>query len=148
MVAYRWREFIKPAYALPLVAAMLFVLLFPDTDLLFVIICAALVPSLECDTGMVARVLGSGPIYSLGLWSYSIYILHVRFNPVRSSAQRLLQAIHLPLASQCAIGLSVSAVVACAALTYRYIELPSRIFLRDLFSLRGGRLLESEPAAP
>lgn len=39
----------------------------------------------------------------------------VRFNPVRSGAERLLHPIHAPMAPQLAIGISTLAVVACAA---------------------------------
>jgi peptidoglycan/LPS O-acetylase OafA/YrhL len=148
LVAYRFREVFKPSHSLTLTMALMLVLLFRGSDVLFVIICAGLIPSLANDKGLVARGLSSKLIYSLGLWSYSIYIIHARFNPVRSSAERLLLTIHAPMASQLAIAISTLAIVACAALTYRYIEIPGRRLLQKLFSLRRGPSITRDPAAP
>jgi peptidoglycan/LPS O-acetylase OafA/YrhL len=148
LVAYRWRDFFKPAYSLFLVVALILVLTFRGSDVFFVLVCVALIPSLAGDTGLVARALSSAPIYALGLWSYSIYIIHARFNPVRSWAERLLLAVHAPMAPQVAVGVSTLAVVVCAALTYRYIEIPGRSFLRKMLALRRGSSIAKEPAAP
>jgi hypothetical protein len=44
--------------------------------------------------------------------------------------------------------ISTLAVVACAAVSYNYIEKPGRIILQELLSLSRGRPIDKEPAAP
>jgi peptidoglycan/LPS O-acetylase OafA/YrhL len=133
LLSYRWRAYFKSIYAAPLTGAMLIVLLWPGTDLIFVAICFALIPSLSHDEGIVAHLLGSKFVFTLGVWSYSIYILHARFNPVRTETERFLVRWHVMWASQFAVLVSTCAVVLCAALTYRFIEKPGRSLLRRVF---------------
>lgn len=126
LVSYRWA---------PLCAALaLFSLLFPSTDVLFVLLCTPFVASLSADRGPVARLLASPPIYALGVWSYSIYILHARFGSVRLGFAHLLDKLHSPAPEPTAIVLTTGVIVICAALTYRLIEKPGRMLLRRAFS--------------
>lgn len=148
LASYRYRRRIAAGWSVPLALASVAVLLLPGTDILFVLLCAALIPSLMWEKGLVAKVLGSGPVFTLGVWSYSIYILHARFNPVRAGAERLLTGRHVPAAPALAILASTSLVIVCAAVTYRFIEKPGRDALRKLFASPTSRPVRQEPSAP
>jgi len=146
LIAFRFRAYVSSGWSVPVFIAMVGVLMAPSTDLIFVLLCAILVPSLATDQGRLAAVLGSAPVFSLGVWSYSIYILHARFNPVRVAAERVLTHLHCPASANLAIAISTALVILCAAITYRLIEKPSRNALRQAFQIRRGGSMRTEPA--
>lgn len=122
---------------LALCLAGLALLALPGTDVLLVLLSAALVAALAAGQSLPARVLAAAPAYWLGTVSYSLYLVHypVRwaFGPaVRAGLDRLGAPKPGALASVLLIGISL----ALAALAYAWIERPGR----DLSRLAAGRL--------
>lgn len=118
------------------------------------------------ETGAVSQLLRTKPFRALGLWSYSIYMVHSIYYLVllRNGPRVLEQVLHAPLMANVphegelrpvlavggmygtdlvAIGYLV-AVVATAAITYRFIEDPAR---RWFYALPIGQLRKVAPAA-
>lgn len=148
MVAYRWKGSVSASWAFPAVLLILAAMAFPATDLLLVGLFALLVMSLAADQGVVARALGSSAVYRLGVLSYSIYLLHARFNPLRTGSARLLTRLHVPLAEFIAIAITVCVIVALAGVTFALVEKPGRNAVRRLLELRRGGAIERDPPAP
>ncbi len=148
LLAYRWQDRVGATVTLPLVVLIIATLLFPGTDVLLILLFMLLVMSLSEDTGLVARILGHKVCYVLGDLSYSVYLLHPRFNPVKVALQARLRSYHVPWADPVGIVLTLPIIVACAAVTYTVIEKPGRRFLRSVFELRTSRPIEQEPSAP
>ena len=63
-----------PSAVLAVVILVLFA--FPQSDPLLVLLFPLLILSLCSDRPVIARFLGSGLIYRLGVWSYAIYLVH------------------------------------------------------------------------
>jgi peptidoglycan/LPS O-acetylase OafA/YrhL len=103
------------------------------------------------DQGAISKVLRSSMLQKLGLWSYSIYMIHtILFQVTKMGVSFIGQKAHLNLvgwhnqdklmllgtpdqAILPALILTVS-VVPVAALTYRFIEKPAMNAARDLLS--------------
>jgi peptidoglycan/LPS O-acetylase OafA/YrhL len=114
--------------------------------------------------GLVTRMLESRPIQALGLWSYSIYIVHaVIFYAVGIMLQAGGKILHLPIISEgfggsrvfstghvlidLAIIVALLAIsVAVSSVTYRLIEKPFMVSEKPE-ARRGIRTGQSEPAA-
>jgi peptidoglycan/LPS O-acetylase OafA/YrhL len=96
------------------------------------------------ERGAISRRLSAAPFRQLGTWSYSIYMIHMLMLTLLMVALRILQRMfHLPFRSTVTNGVTVFdlgsmllndavviglllAVVSAAALSYRFIEVPSR----------------------
>ena len=122
---------------LALCLAGLVLLALPGTDVLLVLLSAALVPALAAGQSLPARVLAAAPAYWLGTVSYSLYLVHYpvqwAFGPaVRAGLDRLGAPKPGILLSVLLIGMSL----ALAALAYAWIERPGR----DLSRLVASRL--------
>jgi peptidoglycan/LPS O-acetylase OafA/YrhL len=85
------------------------------------------VPLAALAGGPVSRLLASPPLHYLGLISYSIYLVQY---PVQRVVHMLLRSRWGeqldPAVAATALALTVVAVVALSALTYRFVELPAR----------------------
>ncbi len=139
MVAFRASRLnIRPPLLGPalllLCAAIVGLLAFPNTDLLIVLLCVPFVALLGVSDTLVGRAFSCGPVYWLGLVSYSIYLDHrlvetALHNPITEwlTASRVPHAFTLTIPILC--GLSI----ACAGVTFRYIEEPCRDAVRRLF---------------
>lgn len=136
MLAYRGHKYVSAVFAGPLSILLIGTMLFPTSDWFLVVISAFLIASLSEDKGFLAALLKSSWIYNIGVWSFSIYMIHARFNPIRSVTEKLLLSVNFPLASQFAIVSTIGVLIFCAALTYRYIEKPGRVLLGRLFAYR------------
>lgn len=99
-------------------------------DFLAVLIFPVVVVAVAQNHGRVDRWLSRPGLHFLGVISYSIYLIHNAFRP---AALALLQAWHpQPLSAPPALLfalLASLAVIPFAWLTYRWIELPSRVWL-------------------
>jgi len=109
----------------------------------FPLVAGALIYVLSFDQGGVAAVMRLPALQKLGLWSYSIYMIHTFiFQLMRMAASVIDQKLHVKLiawhngekllllgspqqAVWIALALSVVLVVPLAALTYRWIEKPA-----------------------
>jgi peptidoglycan/LPS O-acetylase OafA/YrhL len=110
-------------------------------DILLIPVFAWIVLSLALDGGSVARALSWRPLHLLGLWSYSIYMVHplvlkVEMQVLLRSGDRLQSLPYLVAVSAAAL----LVVVLLAALLFRWVEVPAR---RALYA----RLDRRRPAA-
>jgi len=94
---------------------------------------ALLILSVGADTGPLAHVLKASGLQRLGLWSYSIYLMHMPlllfFGNFASRAQGALQSSLVLLAF-------VAVLLAVSAFTYRYVEDPMRAWFNRLAASR------------
>jgi peptidoglycan/LPS O-acetylase OafA/YrhL len=116
------------------------------------------------ERGAVSRAMASRPIEALGLWSYSIYMVHVAITDlvfwlvagIEKIAHVTLRADfpgisevplitigHNPWLGDAMCPLYLAVVLAVSALTFRYIERPGRDFFNTI-ALRRRRLQPAE----
>ena len=148
LLAFRWRDRVGAAFCAPVVCVTAVALCFPGTDVLLVGLFMLLVMSLSEDRGAVARILGHKFAYGLGILSYSVYLLHPRFNPVKAALQRVLERHGMPFATSIGIGLTIVVILLCAAVAYFLVEKPGRNLVRGALQFRTTRPVEQEPSAP
>ncbi|QPF86052.1 acyltransferase [Bradyrhizobium genosp. L] len=121
----------------------------------FPLLAAIVIYVFSFDQGIVSALMRTSPLQKLGLWSYSIYMIHTflfqvmrmvgsylshKLNPdliVWYNDDKLLQLGSPGTALVLALVLSVVLVVPLAALTYRWIERPAMDFGRGLSRWRG-----------
>jgi len=121
----------------------------PLTDSFLVMLFPALIISLSLQRGLLAQVLSTRVVYALGVWSYSIYLIH---GPL-SDLCRVLAAnptLHsLPGAVTALTVVLMVIVVTLSALTYNAIEKPARSQLqRFMFHKRSPSSLGSKNHEP
>ncbi len=153
MVAYRLsglrRVRTAPGWAAAALGlALCGLLALPGTDVAIVLLCVPLVALLASAGGGVAAVLAWGPIYWLGLVSYSIYLDHrLVERALHDPVAKLLAASGIPHAFSLTIPVLCAVSIGCAGITYRLIEEPCRNAVRRLFNQRRAPI-EGEAAAP
>ena len=107
------------------------VLLLLRIDLLVALTFPFIVATTGHNQGRVSAFLSRPTLYFLGNISYSLYLIH---NPFRPAELALLQALHpAPLGASAALVyafLGSLSVIPFAWLTYRWVEQPSRDFVR------------------
>jgi peptidoglycan/LPS O-acetylase OafA/YrhL len=135
-----------------LVAVFVIVTPLGGPQYLFPLLAATVICVFSFDQGRISALLRSPALQKLGLWSYSIYMIHTFiFQIMRSAASFLGHKLHLELvtwhnddklvivgtpdqALGAALVLSVVLVVPVAALTYRWIEKPAMDAARKALS--------------
>ncbi|ESQ80091.1 acyltransferase [Asticcacaulis sp. YBE204] len=129
MVAFRFRALIPSRAALLILGVSLLLLAWRPSDLILVGLFALLVMALSTDEGPVAKALGSGAAYKLGLWSYAIYLIH---DVVLFAVYRTLPKFGLALPGERIHWLwaSIAVTIALSALAHYGFEKPSRNGLR------------------
>ena len=105
----------------------------PGTDVVIVGLFPLLILGLAWDKGVVARILGSWPFHSLGVLSYSIYIIHQYFTHGVDLGENLLSRSHPQSARLLATLSATLLVMAAAALVFHAVERPSRLIVRRIF---------------
>jgi peptidoglycan/LPS O-acetylase OafA/YrhL len=102
-------------------------------DLPAVLLFPALIISIALNQSRVARFMAHPLLYSLGLISFSVYLLHQPFRPLELE---LLRAWHpVPLTGPAALlfaFLGSLSVLPLAWVAFRYVERPGREFIRRL----------------
>jgi peptidoglycan/LPS O-acetylase OafA/YrhL len=96
-------------------------------DLVIVALFPVMVLCLSRNPGVVARIFANRVIYSLGVWSYAVYLLHPMFQQPRDLMNDTLGA-YMPR-DVAAISSSSTVVVLLLVLScvlYKYIEVPGR----------------------
>lgn len=126
----------KPHASMLLSMAVLGMACVPTADPYIVLTFPALVASLSLHRSGVSIFLGSRAVYSLGVWSYSIYLVHRPFGLVQEILTRQLSIIVPWGAGVLATGLTLLVVLAISATTYRVIEKPCRSLLQSLLGVR------------
>jgi peptidoglycan/LPS O-acetylase OafA/YrhL len=105
-------------------------------EVMIIPVFALLVGLLQCDRGILARVLQSRPFAFLGLISYSLYMVNYPiFMMLDSVSKRLVDpgepGLHR-LAGDCVLFVVVPAIVFIAWLSFGWIEAPGRLLGRRL----------------
>jgi len=101
--------------------------------------------SLAPQTGGLARVLSARIPYTLGQWSYSIYLIHDKFSHPAIALQQFL-AEYLPFASVVASLIMAGVVIACSAATFICVERPMRRWLQK--KVKGVTILQNAEPVP
>jgi len=100
-------------------------------DLLVALLCPFVVVATAMNRGYFARALSGGVPYSLGLISFSLYLVH---SPLRPLASKLLWTVHPgpvgPLAALSFALIGSLAVIPLAWVCYRAVERPGRTVVR------------------
>jgi peptidoglycan/LPS O-acetylase OafA/YrhL len=111
-----------------MVASMILVLVFvPKSDLIIVLLLPMLIIGLSADRSPVAALLALPIPYTMGLLSYSIYLVHL---PILLTLKHWLEPRGLPHSGYI-IGIGTLALLLpVAALTYILVEHPCRRILR------------------
>jgi len=156
-LVYELRLASKPRLEIPnvleafcVVLVIMFVLSKPVGDLQFVfpLLAGIVIYTFSFDQGLLSQVLRSRPLQRIGLWSYSIYMVHTFvYQVLKMGVSFIGHKTHLELvgwhneekmvflgtpdqALLPALILTVVLVVPVAALTYRWIEKPAMDFAR------------------
>lgn len=108
-------------------------------DLAIVLLFAVLVLSLVGNRGVVAAALNARPLVWLGEISYSLYLLHglVQYVTTRVLVQGFDVSDRGKLAASTSFLLTagmVTVTVGLATMTYRYVEVPGRRFVRQAWT--------------
>ena len=130
-----------PASGVLIAGGIAALLMRPGTDLFLVALFPPMVLALALGTGPVQRFFGCAPVFLAGELSYAIYLLHARFLRPRD----VLDAKLIPLFGEAAPVITMIAIYAAlligAWLAFRWLEKPSRAYVR-----RAERLIR--PTAP
>lgn len=124
---------------LQLVAVVLLAVVFAVVDaapgIAFVLpfVFALLILSVCADQGPLAAVLRPQPFQLLGLWSYSIYLMHM---PLLLFFENIARRFESPTGKLLVLVAFVASLLAISAWTYRYIEDPLRAWFNKLATRR------------
>ena len=127
-----------PAWVL--LTFILVLLTLPRSDLAVVFVFPLLIISLVLNIDIGNRILSSDPLECLGRLSYSIYLVHSLMSGLLTRVHSILENGGVSHAQTIAAVVSIVAIVPCAYLTYRLVEIPGRRWLTR-------RLSASRPVA-
>jgi len=112
-------------------------------DALLIAPLAMLIFSTQTDAGALGRILTIRPLVLLGLWSYSIYMLHISVRIVLYELWPKLVGLPMGLSESMSAVLffSVAIIITliASAMSYTFFELPARMALRRWFASTFGR---------
>lgn len=152
IVAYRWRSVPgvrrwlgNPVSATALWLAALGLMCLPGTDVVVVLLFPALVANLSLQSSRLSGLFGSRVIHTLGVWSYSLYLIHLPFDGLQIALARQVSPLVPWGASLLASAVCLSVALVLAALSYSGIEKPSRSLLQSLLRPRGGTDAAEQP---
>ena len=118
-------------FGLSAIGLWLFLLASSAPDLLLYLAFGPLVLCLAKNGGRLGALVGSPPVYAMGLISYSFYLIHVYFvSPMDALTQVLATAIPAYYAEIAAAAVTTVGLLACSGLAYVAIEQPARKALR------------------
>ena len=131
-----------------IVASLLALWVIPSSDVLVVGVFAVLIWQVCTDRSPLARLLGGRVPIVLGNLSYAIYLLHGLALAALPRLYRILGDIGIPHPWAASLVLLFLGVLPVAWLAYKYIEVPSRRILWQIFEHRRPGSIRGEPAAP
>ena len=105
---------------------------FKSLDLVFVPACCLLVMGLSVERGVVAGWFGTAVPHWLGTISYSIYLWHAAFLPLRPGLIALSGVADARTAAMLVNSAGLLLLLGFATLSYRWFEEPARRWLRAL----------------
>lgn len=102
-----------------------------NRDIFIVMIMMTLVYLLIYDKGVVSQFLSSKYIYKLGLWSYSIYLIHPMplMGVFRIYSEKIMHSIHIPFVHALSFLMMFFLMIFLSFLSFRFIELPAKNYL-------------------
>lgn len=137
MLCWRfWRRtgwaarFGRTAWLAVVLAAMVAMAPFKAMDLPFVAACCCLVIGLASDRGWIAACFGSPVLHWLGTISFSLYLWHAAFLPLRPVLLRSLPMGAPGMAAMTANSINLCLVLVVSTLSYYRFEVPVRRWLR------------------
>ncbi len=112
---------------------LIILVVFTYYDYLIVLFSGLLIWSLIEDRGLIANLLSNNIIYKLGLWSYSIYLLHpILIGAFKDYIYDLIKQTSIALyAFPISLVSSVGLTICLSILTYKYIEIPGKKNFQD-----------------
>jgi peptidoglycan/LPS O-acetylase OafA/YrhL len=116
--------------ALPCTLLLIVLLSVPNSDFFLVILFAGLTFSLSTDEGVIAKTLGSKSLYFLGEISYSLYLIHPLVIDVQERIYGHLLKLNVLYSAIISYVIGGIGLIAVSYLTYTYIEIPSRNYLK------------------
>lgn len=121
----------------------------PRADLLFVAATPFLVAALSRQRGPISGFLSWTPLFLLGEWSYSFYLLQPFYFDLRSGTAGVLEfVLSQQVASRTAGASTLMMLVAASWAAYTLIERPARALLRRWDGDRRQLPIMAETAAP
>jgi peptidoglycan/LPS O-acetylase OafA/YrhL len=112
------------------VLAMLAMTPFKAMDLPFVVGCCLLVIGLASERSWIAAALGTPVLHWLGTISFSLYLWHAAFIPLRPILVHALPLTDPAAATMVANTINLGIVLAVSTLSYHRFEIPVRRWLR------------------
>ena len=103
-----------------------------NSDIAVVTVFPALIIGLSHERSIVAKILGSKPVWAIGVWSYSIYLIHLPFVVFRHVLAVLFAAFSIPGAAAISTITTLIAVVTLSYYSYNGIEKTGREFVQKL----------------
>ena len=120
----------------------------PEADLGVVILFPLLILALTSDDRLPGRVLACQPVEFLGRLSYSIYLTHELMSGLMGQVHAAIKALGWPHAETYAAAVGAMLTFPLAWLSYHFVEVPGRRWLRRVFHGGVGRAITAEPSAP
>lgn len=120
---------------LPEILAFLIIVLLlgRTTDLKIVILCAAFIVTLSLENSWASQILSSKIPYLLGIYSYSLYLMHVPISHMVDALDLSLPAGGVHYEKEIIIFIKVTLSLLLSVVTYKCIENPGRTFFKKLF---------------
>jgi len=148
LLIWRWWEaagrstrFGGTGWMLTCVAVMVATLPFKAMDLPFVLACCLLLPGLAEGRSPVAQWFAAGWMCWLGTISFSLYLWHAAFIPLRDGIASLSAGLGVMGAGVLANGVTLALVLAFSGVSYAWFEMPARRWVRGWFT-------QPRPVAP
>jgi peptidoglycan/LPS O-acetylase OafA/YrhL len=118
-------------FGIAVIAALAVFWVMPGTpDLLLYACLPALILCLALNRGRVSAVFASKPVWLLGEWSYSIYLIHMFVIHLRQHMfDFLVKHMPAPLADMLGATVFYGLTIGAAALCFTMVEVPARRFL-------------------
>lgn len=125
----RWIRKLGSSSPCQLAAAAVLVLLLQQygNDVALALMFPIMIVMLYCNRGPLSAFMGSRPIHLLGTWSYSLYLIHTKFEKLNHYLYGKLDAAGVPLVELFASAMTLLCAIAVSALLYRFVEKPCRI---------------------
>ena len=113
--------------------AMLLMTPFKSLDLPFVLASCLLVIGLATQRSWLAELFGRGLLHWLGEVSFSLYLWHAAFIPLRDGIAAATGGLGVIASGMLANSVTLALVLVFSGLSYRWFELPARRWLRGVF---------------
>lgn len=150
MVAYRFRNVAMTRRicgstigSVGCALVIVFLLALPKSDYLLVLAFPCLVLVLYWQTGRISRFMSSRAVYTLGVWSYSLYLVHPKFQRLEQLLRHKFIVAGLKNPELLSSIVTVVPVVLLSALLFTFIERPARDYLAKRVFVKMGAVKES-----